>query len=109
MKKKLRLGALILVLISFNIVVAKSAALSEESITLAFDEVEETETLTYDKETNDVYVTKDSERLTVTKNELEEKYINMYGPLTLCDDVGTSYKWSDNPWPWENMGGSNYV
>ena len=33
----------------------------------------------------------------------------MYGPLTLCDDVGTSYKWSDNPWPWENMGGSNYV
>ena len=73
MKKKLRLGALILVLISFNIVVAKSAALSEESITLAFDEVEETENLTYDKETNDVYVTEDLERLTVTKNELEEK------------------------------------
>ena len=43
------------------------------------------------------------------KNELEEKYINMYGPLTLCDDPGTTYKWSDNPWPWENMGGSNYV
>jgi len=36
-------------------------------------------------------------------------YESIYGPLTLNDSDYDSYRWIDNPWPWENDGGSKYV
>ena len=40
-------------------------------------------------------------------NEFEkekEKYEKLYGPLMLCDTDYQSYKWLENPWPWESSG-----
>ena len=57
----------------------------------------------------------DSEALSLFKkyvNEFKkakEKYESVYGPLTLTSADFDTYKWSSNPWPWENDGGSAYV
>ena len=35
-------------------------------------------------------------------NEGREKYVKLYGPLTVKDSIYTdSYKWLCDPWPWE--------
>lgn len=40
----------------------------------------------------------------------EMEYVKTYGPLELIDSDSTKkFEWIDNPWPWENVGGSKYV
>lgn len=41
--------------------------------------------------------------------ELTDEYSKKYGPLTLDETNGNTYNWIDNPWPWDNEGGSMYV
>jgi len=43
------------------------------------------------------------------EKKLKDEFSKMYGPLTINGDVGNSYKWLENPWPWDNEGGSMYV
>lgn len=31
----------------------------------------------------------------------KDKYERLYGPLMLCDTDYETYRWSENPWPWE--------
>lgn len=42
------------------------------------------------------------------KNDLEQKYIEKYGPLTLEETTKNSFDWVST-FPWENEGGSKYV
>lgn len=42
------------------------------------------------------------------KNDLEQKYIEKYGPLTLEETTKNSFDWV-SAFPWENEGGSKYV
>lgn len=39
----------------------------------------------------------------------KDEYEKAYGPLMLTSTNYTSYAWSKNPWPWDDMGGSQYV
>ena len=41
--------------------------------------------------------------------ELKDEYSKKYGPLTIDQVDSNMYKWEDDPWPWENKGGSMYV
>ncbi|MBE6161122.1 MAG: spore coat protein CotJB [Firmicutes bacterium] len=41
--------------------------------------------------------------------ELKDAYSKKYGPLTIDETNQMEYKWDENPWPWENIGGSMYV
>ena len=41
--------------------------------------------------------------------ELKDEYSKKYGPLTIEQVDSSMYKWEDNPWPWEDKGGSMYV
>lgn len=43
------------------------------------------------------------------EKKLKEEFNKMYGPLTINQEVGNKYKWIENPWPWDNEGGSMYV
>lgn len=43
------------------------------------------------------------------EKKLKEEYTRLYGPLTINGSTGNSYKWIENPWPWDNEGGSMYV
>jgi len=43
------------------------------------------------------------------ENKLKEEYNKMYGPLTINHDTSNKFKWINNPWPWDNEGGSMYV
>lgn len=43
------------------------------------------------------------------EKKLKEDFNRMYGPLTINQDLGNKYDWLDNPWPWDNEGGSMYV
>ena len=40
---------------------------------------------------------------------LKDEYSKMYGPLMLDETDYDMYKWEEEPWPWENDGGSMYV
>jgi spore coat protein JB len=40
---------------------------------------------------------------------LKDEYAKTYGPLTLQETTGKTYNWINNPWPWDNDGGSMYV
>ena len=47
-------------------------------------------------------------------NELKkekEEFIKLYGPLQVCDTLNTdeTFKWINNPWPWDDLGGGMYV
>lgn len=42
-------------------------------------------------------------------NKLKEEYNKKYGPLMLNQLEEKEYKWIDNPWPWDDFGGSMYV
>lgn len=41
--------------------------------------------------------------------KLCKEYEEKYGPLTLRAVKGNKYDWLDDPWPWDNSGGSTYV
>jgi len=43
------------------------------------------------------------------KNELETRYVERYGPMTVTETNGQNFNWISNPWPWEKTGGSKYV
>ncbi len=49
------------------------------------------------------------EELIEEEKKVKEEYINLYGPLDICDTKGNTFKWVDSPWPWENLGGNIYV
>lgn len=38
-----------------------------------------------------------------------KEYSEMYGPIVLTNANYPNYKWSENPWPWDSMGGNMYV
>lgn len=46
---------------------------------------------------------------TLEEKKLKKEYEMMYGPLTLNQVENNKYKWLENPWPWDNEGGSMYV
>ena len=38
------------------------------------------------------------------------EYVKCYGPLEVMDSESLSkFEWINNPWPWENTGGTKYV
>lgn len=40
----------------------------------------------------------------------EMEYVKCYGPLEVMDSESLSkFEWINNPWPWENTGGTKYV
>ena len=40
----------------------------------------------------------------------EMEYVRMFGPLELIDSGDLqSFKWINDPWPWQNEGGAKYV
>ncbi len=41
--------------------------------------------------------------------EAEQKYSELYGPITITETQGTDFNWIKNPWPWDKIGESNYV
>ena len=43
------------------------------------------------------------------KNELEEQYSNLYGPMTVTETQQEMFSWVKNPWPWDRTGDSKYV
>lgn len=43
------------------------------------------------------------------KMEIEKKYTDTYGPVSITEIQGNSFTWLKNPWPWDKVGGSNYV
>jgi len=43
------------------------------------------------------------------ESRLGELYMEKYGPMTITETTGSTYNWVNNPWPWDNEGGSNYV
>lgn len=43
--------------------------------------------------------------LTKKAQELKKEYVEKYGPLAVTDAAAyDSYKWLDEPWPWEKGG-----
>ena len=57
-----------------------------------------------DKETYDLF-----KKYVQIKNDLEERYCELYGPMTVTELHGDSFSWVKNPWPWDKKGDSNYV
>ncbi len=49
------------------------------------------------------------EKMLKEEEKAKNEYIEMYGPLSINDTTGDKFKWIDNPWSWENLGGSLYV
>ena len=48
--------------------------------------------------------------LTEKLMKMEMEYVNCYGPLEVCENKSTTkFEWIDNPWPWQNTGGTKYV
>ena len=48
--------------------------------------------------------------LTEKSCEKEMEYVKCYGPLEVMDNESLSkFDWINNPWPWENVGGTKYV
>ncbi len=41
--------------------------------------------------------------------ELEQIFTDTYGPVTITETQGNTFNWIENPWPWDKVGGSNYV
>ena len=41
--------------------------------------------------------------------KLKKEFLKMYGPLTVTQINDHKYEWEENPWPWDNEGGSMYV
>lgn len=58
----------------------------------------------------------DGELLRKFKNLVEKscikemEFVKMFGPLELIDSVDLqTFKWINDPWPWQNDGGAKYV
>lgn len=58
----------------------------------------------------------DREMLEIFKNvaerlmKLELEYVECFGPLEVNENKSLSkFEWIDNPWPWQNTGGTKYV
>ena len=58
----------------------------------------------------------DREMLELFKNvaerlmKLEFEYVECFGPLEVNENKSLSkFEWIDNPWPWQNTGGTKYV
>ncbi len=45
---------------------------------------------------------------TVYKN-LVNDYEKMYGPIELCSSDYSTFKWVDDPWPWQNVEEASHV
>lgn len=43
------------------------------------------------------------------KECIEKEFVMRYGPMTLEDIESSQYEWLNNPWPWDNSGGREYV
>ncbi len=43
------------------------------------------------------------------KQEVENVYIEKYGPVLVTETTGSTFNWIDNPWPWDKTGGTKYV
>jgi hypothetical protein len=49
-------------------------------------------------------------KLVETSCEKEMEYVKCYGPLEVADSTNNvKFEWINNPWPWENDGGTKYV
>lgn len=57
----------------------------------------------------------DKEMLEMFKKNVEEykkikkEYASKFGPITIDQSKYNEYKWIENPWPWDKMGGGMYV
>lgn len=58
---------------------------------------------------NDKYALNEFNRLVEEVEKVKEEYVKLYGPLEVCDNIFDKFKWIDNPWPFEDDGGSMYV
>jgi hypothetical protein len=58
---------------------------------------------------NDNYMYEIFKNYVASFNDYKAKYEKEYGPLDLEDATASTYKWSDNPWPWDKDGGTMYV
>lgn len=58
---------------------------------------------------NDQECYKKFKQYIMEEKKLKKEYEMMYGPLTLNQVESNEYKWLENPWPWDNEGGSMYV
>ncbi len=45
----------------------------------------------------------------IEEKNLKREYEKKYGPLSLTHTTGNKYDWINDPWPWDNKGGSMYV
>lgn len=48
------------------------------------------------------------EKMSGKRNELLKEYAGFYGPLTIdtaADSCGDTWKWMEQPFPWESKGG----
>ena len=58
----------------------------------------------------DTLMLKKFTELTEKLCEKEGNYIKCYGPLEVDENNSlTRFEWINNPWPWENQGGTKYV
>ena len=58
---------------------------------------------------NDQECLKKIKEYIMEEKKLTKEYEMMYGPLTINGVEGNSFKWINNPFPWDNEGGSMYV
>ena len=58
---------------------------------------------------NDSRIYEEFKKCVKESKKLKSEYEEMYGPLCLTEDDYKNYKWDENPWPWDKMGGSMYV
>ena len=58
----------------------------------------------------DTEMLKRFKELTEKSCEKEMEYVKCYGPLEVMDNESINkFEWINNPWPWENTGGTKYV
>lgn len=58
---------------------------------------------------NDLEALKYLEELSKEEKNAKDDFESKYGPLEVCNTIGDSFKWINDPWPWENTGGAKYV
>jgi len=62
-----------------------------------------------DLHSEDMYAFELLKKYTKECKQAKKEYSKIFGPLNLFDTKDNSYKWSEDPWPWMNDGGSKYV
>ena len=58
---------------------------------------------------NDKECTKIFKQYVNEHKKLKKEFLATYGPLTVNQIEDLKYEWEENPWPWDNEGGSMYV